>query len=349
MYHQHQQHRRRRMALARAVCVAALAAAAVAVFGGRNAGADSSSAPCPSGAVDIGTYCLSASLQTVNGASTADYFTATRTCASQGGYLPTADELIGAANRVKLAGRLDDSPTDATIDQDPSDGLTDWREMSSTLVTTQSGSDAAGTLGVSPEATGNPATGEPNPTPEPADTAPASLQYVTVIANGGMGGFAGSEPVSTPERFRCAFNAQSPAYVPPPPVVTPHAPRLAAAASISLSALAQRGIATSVTCAAACTYRVALEMSATDARRLGLKAGAKAPATLANSSRRTDKLGGGSIVHVTLKPSPGMVANLRYWLTRLRMRTVKATLVLTVQQTPAKKAITSSRTLALKR
>jgi hypothetical protein len=34
---------------------------------------------------------------------------------------------------------------------------------------------------------------------------PDTLQYVTVYDNYNQGGFAGSEPVSTPENFRCGF------------------------------------------------------------------------------------------------------------------------------------------------
>jgi hypothetical protein len=52
---------------------------------------------------------------------------------------------------------------------------------------------------------GNPRTGEPNPVPLPAVPQPATLQYVTVYSNGQKGGFAGSEPVSQPENFRCAY------------------------------------------------------------------------------------------------------------------------------------------------
>jgi hypothetical protein len=73
-------------------------------------------------------------------------------------------------------------------------------------VTTAAGSDAAGSEGVSVGSTGDPRTGEPDPTFQPAVPAPSTLQYVTVYSNGEKGGFAGSEPVSQPENFRCAFN-----------------------------------------------------------------------------------------------------------------------------------------------
>ena len=77
--------------------------------------------------------------------------------------------------------------------------------MSATLVTTEGGSNAAGSEGVTVGSTGNPKTGQPNPVPAPADPHPESLQYVTVYDNHNQGGFAGSEPVSQPENFRCAF------------------------------------------------------------------------------------------------------------------------------------------------
>jgi hypothetical protein len=73
-------------------------------------------------------------------------------------------------------------------------------------VTTAAGSSAAGSEGVSEGATGNPNTGEPNPTRQPANPSPETLQYVTVYDNSNTGAFAGSEPVSAPENFRCAFN-----------------------------------------------------------------------------------------------------------------------------------------------
>jgi hypothetical protein len=135
-----------------------------------------------------------------------NYFWATRACAQQGGYLPSAAQLIGAADRVKLESVITDSPQNATVDQDPSHGLKDRREMSATLVTTAAGSSAAGSEGVSEGATGDPRTGEPNPTPQPANPSPETLQYVTVYDNSNTGGFAGSEPVSAAENFRCAFN-----------------------------------------------------------------------------------------------------------------------------------------------
>jgi hypothetical protein len=77
--------------------------------------------------------------------------------------------------------------------------------MSSTLVTTAAGSDAAGSEGVSIGSTGNPNEDQPDPAPQPADPAPATLQYVTVYDNHQKGGFAGSESVATAENFRCAF------------------------------------------------------------------------------------------------------------------------------------------------
>lgn len=163
---------------------------------------------CPGTTVNIGTWCLMTSPYPLTNAQAGqnNYFWASQACVRLGGYLPSAAQLIGAAARVKLESTIHDSQLTATIQLDPSVGLHDQREMSSTLVTTAAGSDAAGSEGVSVGSTGDPRTGEPNPVPLPAVPAPSTLQYVTVYSNGTKGGFAGSEPVSQPENFRCAFN-----------------------------------------------------------------------------------------------------------------------------------------------
>jgi hypothetical protein len=163
---------------------------------------------CPPATVNLGTWCLDTSPYPLTNAQAGqnNYFFATQACVKQGGYLPTAAQLIGAAARVKLESTIHDNPDTATIELDPSVGLKDQREMSATLVTTAAGSDAAGSEGVSVGSTGDPRTGEPAPVPLPAVPQPSTLQYVTVYSNGQKGGFAGSEPVSQPENFRCAFN-----------------------------------------------------------------------------------------------------------------------------------------------
>lgn len=163
---------------------------------------------CPPTTVDLGTWCLMTSFFPLTNVQVGqnNYFWASQACVQMGGYLPTAAQLIGATSRVKLASTIHDSQLTSTISLDPSVGLKDLREMSATLVTTAAGSDAAGSEGVSTGSTGDPRTGEPNPVPLPAVPAPSTLQYVTVYSNGTKGGFAGSEPVSTPENFRCAFN-----------------------------------------------------------------------------------------------------------------------------------------------
>jgi hypothetical protein len=163
---------------------------------------------CPPSTVNLGTWCLDTSPYPLTNAQAGqnNYFWATQACVKQGGYLPTAAQLIGAANRVKLESTIHDNPDTATIELDPSVGLKDQREMSATLVTTAAGSEAAGSEGHSVGSTGDPRTGEPDPVPLPAVPAPSTLQYVTVYSNSTKGGFAGSEPVSQPENFRCAFN-----------------------------------------------------------------------------------------------------------------------------------------------
>jgi hypothetical protein len=163
---------------------------------------------CPPVTVDLGSWCLDTSPYPLTKADVGknNFVWASKACEAEGGWLPSASELLGAAGRVKLESTIHDSQLTATINLDPSRGLKDEREMSSTLVTTEAGSAAAGFEGVSEGATGNPRQGQANPVPLPADPLPESLQYVTVYDNANNGGLAGSEPIVDPENFRCAFN-----------------------------------------------------------------------------------------------------------------------------------------------
>ncbi len=163
---------------------------------------------CPPATVDLGTWCLDSAPYPLTNADAGknNYFWAAKACEAEGGWLPSAAQLIGAADRVKLESTIHDSSLTATVDLDPTRGLKDEREMSSTLVTTEAGSAAAGSEGVSEGATANPRLGAPNPIPLPPNPMPESLQYVTVYDNENKGGFAGSEPVKEPQNFRCAFN-----------------------------------------------------------------------------------------------------------------------------------------------
>jgi hypothetical protein len=163
---------------------------------------------CPPATVDLGTWCLDSAPYplTKEDVGKNNFIWASKACIAEGGWLPSASELLAAADRVKLESTVHDSQLTATVDLDPSRGLKDEREMSSTLVTTEAGSAASGFEGVSQGATGNPRQGQATPLPLPANPLPESLQYVTVYDNGNNGGFAGSEPVKEPENFRCAFN-----------------------------------------------------------------------------------------------------------------------------------------------
>ncbi len=172
---------------------------------------------CPPDTVDLGTWCLDSAPYPLTKADAGknNYIWASKACEAEGGYLPTAAQLLGAAARVKLESTINDSQLTATIDLDPSRGLKDEREMSATLVTTEAGSAAAGSEGVTEGATGDPRQGQANPIPLAANPLPESLQYVTVYSNHQQGGFAGSEPVADAENFRCAFNLRAGALVEP--------------------------------------------------------------------------------------------------------------------------------------
>jgi hypothetical protein len=176
--------------------------------GGKSSG--DLTAQCNELTVDMGSWCIMSApyALTSDEVGKNDYFFATQKCADLGGYLPTAAQLIGAASRIKLASTINDNATTASIDEDPTDGTKDRREMSATLITTASGSRAAGSEGVSQGSRGDPRQGEPDPVPQPSNPSPDTLQYATVYDNGDHGGFAGGEPVGKPELFRCAFDKQ---------------------------------------------------------------------------------------------------------------------------------------------
>jgi hypothetical protein len=167
---------------------------------------------CPiSNAVSFGSWCLESTPHTIpaSDAGKNDYFYATRVCAEEGGWLPSAAQLIGAANKAALQSTIDDNPGSSGAEESPNAnrGILDKREMSGDLFTTAAGSDAAGSEGVTAGARGNTSTGEPDPTPAPANPEPETLDYITVYDNHNHGGFGGGLPVSKPESFRCAYSS----------------------------------------------------------------------------------------------------------------------------------------------
>jgi hypothetical protein len=178
--------------------------------GGKTAG--QLEASCPPDSISIGggggSWCMETTVYPLTNADVGknNFMWASRKCEEAGGWLPSASELIGAAEWIKLESVIHDSQLTATIPLDPTRGLMDGREMSSTLVTTEAGSQAAGFEGVSEGSTGNPRQGQANPIPLPANPYPESLQYVDVYDNFNKGGFAGSQPVIEPQQFRCAYN-----------------------------------------------------------------------------------------------------------------------------------------------
>ena len=98
-------------------------------LGGRTA--DDLTGSCAPTTVDLGSWCLDASTQPLTNDEVGknDYLFATQRCVELGGYLPTAAQLIGAVQHVKLSSTIDDDQLTALIDIDPTDGLKDKREM----------------------------------------------------------------------------------------------------------------------------------------------------------------------------------------------------------------------------
>jgi hypothetical protein len=165
---------------------------------------------CPiANAIKLGSWCLEASPHQIPAADVGrnDYFYAAQTCVREGGWLPSAAQLIGAARKASLQSTIDDNPATSGREEfpDPTKGFKDKREMSGDLFTTTAGAAAAGSEGVTAGSRGNAAQGEPDPTPMPANPSPETLDYVTVYDNHNQGGFAGGEPVGKAEAFRCAY------------------------------------------------------------------------------------------------------------------------------------------------
>jgi hypothetical protein len=167
-------------------------------------------AACPiSGAIDLGSWCLEGSTFKVpqSEAGQNNYFYATQKCVKEGGWLPSAAQLIGAAPVAALKSTINDDPGTSGVSEFPeaATGIKDEREMTSDLFTTGVGARAAGTEGVTAGSKGAGNIGEPNPVPMPAEPSPETLDYVTVYDNHNLGGFAGGEPVGKAENFRCAY------------------------------------------------------------------------------------------------------------------------------------------------
>jgi len=82
---------------------------------------------CPPDTVDLGTWCLESAPYPLTNAEAGknNYIWASKACEAEGGWLPTASQLIGAAARVKLESTIHDNPDTATVNQDPSRGLKD--------------------------------------------------------------------------------------------------------------------------------------------------------------------------------------------------------------------------------
>jgi hypothetical protein len=167
-------------------------------------------AACPvSGSIDLGSWCLEGSTFKVPTAEAGqnDYVYAAQKCVAEGGWLPTAAQLIGAAPLAALKSTTDDDPGTSGASEFPqaSVGIKDEREMTSDLFTVGPGARAAGSEGSTAGSRGVGNLGEPDPVPTPAEPLPETLDYVTVFDNHDLGGFAGGEPVGKAENFRCAY------------------------------------------------------------------------------------------------------------------------------------------------
>ena len=71
---------------------------------------------CPPATVDLGTWCLDSAPYPLTKADAGknNFIWASKACEAEGGWLPSAAELLGAAARVKLESTIHDSPLTAT-------------------------------------------------------------------------------------------------------------------------------------------------------------------------------------------------------------------------------------------
>jgi hypothetical protein len=167
-------------------------------------------ASCPvSNSVDLGSWCLESTTFKIPQSEVGqnNYVYAAQKCVKEGGWLPSAAQLIGAAPEAALKSTINDDPGTSGASEFPeaAAGIKDEREMTGDLFTTAAGLRAAGSEGVTTGSKGTGNIGEPNPVPVPAEPMPETLAYVTVYDNHNLGGFAGGEPVGKAENFRCAY------------------------------------------------------------------------------------------------------------------------------------------------
>ncbi len=144
-------------------------------------------------AVDLGTWCMQSGFYPVPPKDTGknDYIYAAQKCVKEGGWLPSAAQLIGAAPKVKLASKIDDSVLTSAAEEfkDPKNGIKDQREMSGDLTTTTAGGRAAGSEGVSVGSKVSAASANrtrcrcpPTRSPTPSTTSPSTTTTTTAAS-----------------------------------------------------------------------------------------------------------------------------------------------------------------------
>ena len=130
-----------------------------------------------------------------------------RACEKEGGWLPSASELLGAAERVKLESTIHDSQLTATINLDPTRGLKDEREMSSRWSRPKRARPrrASRASAKAPPATRARARPTRSPLPgQPAARIAAVRDRLQQRAR--RAASRARSPSTNPENFRCAFN-----------------------------------------------------------------------------------------------------------------------------------------------
>ena len=79
---------------------------------------------CPPDTVSLGSWCMETAPFPLTNADVGknNFVWASKKCEEEGGWLPSASELLGAAARVRLESTIHDSLLTATVDEDPTRG-----------------------------------------------------------------------------------------------------------------------------------------------------------------------------------------------------------------------------------
>jgi hypothetical protein len=122
-----------------------------------------------------------------------------------------------------------------------------------------------------------------------------------------------------------------------------------APSKLTLAGLRPGQLVSQLACRTDCTYLIELRLSPKTGRRLGVSKSTKRDAVIATNGKKAETLDGGGSVRVRLAPRATIVSRMNYWMKRLKLESVKATVRTVVEPVGGKRqTITRSVTLRLR-